>query len=66
MKDNYESFESAFEDLKEIVKQFEKTDDVGIEDLLKNYEKGMIAYSFCIKKLEDTQKKIKLIDSNFE
>jgi len=66
MKDNYESFEIAFEELKQIVQNFENTEDIAIEDLLKNYEKGMSAYSYCMKKLEDTQKKIKIIDSNFE
>lgn len=65
-KDSYESFENAFEELKQIVQKFENIDDVSIDDLLKNYEKGMTAYSFCMKKLEDTQKKIKIIDSNFE
>jgi len=66
MKDNYESFEIAFEELKQIVQNFENTEDIAIEDLLKNYEKGMSLYSYCMKKLEDTQKKIKIIDSNFE
>lgn len=65
-KDNFESFESAFDELKQIVQKFENTEDISIEDLLQNYENGMIAYSFCMKKLEDTQKKIKIIDSNFE
>lgn len=65
-KDSYESFENAFEELKQIVQKFENIDDVSIDDLLKNYENGMTAYSFCMKKLEDTQKKIKIIDSNFE
>lgn len=66
MKDNYESFEIAFEELKQIVQNFEKTEDIAIEDLLKNYELGMSLYSYCMKKLEDTQKRIKIIDTNFE
>lgn len=66
MKNNYDSFEIAFDDLKEIVKNFENTENITLENLLNNYEKGMIAYSYCIKKLEDTQKKIKIIDSSFE
>lgn len=63
---NYESFESAFEELKKIVQRLENTDNVSIDEMLKSYEIGMSAYSFCMKKLEDTQKKIKIIDSNFE
>jgi len=66
MKDKYDSFESALEDLKKIVQNFENNDEISIDDILKNYEQGMKAYSFCSRKLEDTQKKIKIIDDNFE
>ncbi|MGB4439326.1 MAG: exodeoxyribonuclease VII small subunit [Sedimentibacter sp.] len=66
MKDKYESFESALEELKNIVQNFENNDDISIDDLLKNYEQGMKAYSYCAKKLEDTQKKIKIIEENYE
>lgn len=62
----YESFEGALDELKNIVLQFENNKDITLDDLLKNYEKGMKAYSFCMKKLDDTQKKIKIIDENFE
>ncbi len=62
----YQSFEAALEHLKKVVDEFENTDNISIEDLLKNYEEGMAAYSFCMKKLEDTQKKIKIIESSYE
>ena len=62
----YESFESALEQLKTIVLKFENNKDITIDDLLNNYEKGMKAYSFCMKKLDDTQKKIKMIDESIE
>lgn len=62
----YESFESALEELKNIVQNFENNNNITIDELLYNYEKGMDAYSFCIKKLDDTQKKIKIIDENIE
>mgnify|MGYP000863661310 FL=1 len=62
----YEGFEDALEELKNIVLQFENKKDITLDDLLKNYEKGMKAYSFCMKKLDDTQKKIKFIDENIE
>ncbi|NLK65813.1 MAG: exodeoxyribonuclease VII small subunit [Tissierellia bacterium] len=58
----YESFESALEDLKNIVQKFENKNDITIDELLDNYEKGMIAYTFCMRKLDDTQKRIKIID----
>lgn len=63
---NYESFENAFMHLQNIVQKFEDTDNISIDDLLTNYEEAMKAYSFCMKKLEDTQKKIKIIESNYE
>lgn len=66
MKDKYDSFEGALEDLKRIVQNFESGEDISIDDILKNYEQGMKAYSYCSKKLEDTQKKIKIIDESFE
>lgn len=62
----YQSFEIALEQLKKVVQKFENSDNISIDDLLKNYEEGMGAYKFCMKKLEDTQKKIKIIDANFE
>jgi exodeoxyribonuclease VII small subunit len=62
----YESFENALEQLKKIIKTFEENENISIDELLKNYEEGMKAYSFCAKKLEDTQKKIKIIDENFD
>ena len=60
----YESFERALEELKNIVSIFENNKDLTLDDLLDNYEKGMKAYAFCMKKLDDTQKKIKIIDEN--
>lgn len=62
----YESFENALEHLKKIIQEFENNDNISIDELLKNYEEGMKAYSFCAKKLEDTQKKIKIIDESLE
>ena len=62
----YESFESALEELKNIVQKFENKKDITIDELLNNYENGMKAYSFCMKKLDDTQKKIKIIDEKIE
>ncbi|MDD3750420.1 MAG: exodeoxyribonuclease VII small subunit [Tissierellia bacterium] len=48
--------------MKNIVQKFENKNDITIDELLNNYEKGMKAYSFCMKKLDDTQRKIKIID----
>jgi exodeoxyribonuclease VII small subunit len=65
MENNYDNFEVAFDELKNIVKKFENN-EITIEELINNYEQGMKAYSYCMKKLEDTQKKIKFIETNYE
>jgi len=62
----YENFENALMHLKKIIKEFEDNDGLSIDELLNNYEEGMKAYSFCTKKLDSTQKKIKIIDESFE
>lgn len=60
----YENFEIAFEHLKSIIEKFETNDNISLDELVKNYEEGMKAYSYCSKKLDDTQKTIKLIDDS--
>lgn len=62
----YKSFESALEELKSIVEMFEDNKDITLDELLENYEKGMNAYLFCMEKLDDTQKMVKLIDDKIE
>lgn len=62
----YTSFENALERLKKIIQEFESNDIISLDELLKNYEEGMKAYSYCTKKLDDTQKKIKIIEETFE
>ncbi|HBD63972.1 MAG TPA: exodeoxyribonuclease VII small subunit [Clostridiales bacterium] len=62
----YNSFEEALDHLKKIVQEFEGNDSLSLDELLANYEEGMKAYSFCTKKLEDIQKKIKIIDESLE
>jgi exodeoxyribonuclease VII small subunit len=52
------------EELKKIVGIFENKKDLTLDDLLEYYEKGMKAYAFCMKKLDDTQKKIRIIDES--
>lgn len=63
MNEKFESFEEAMEVLKSTVNQFDDGKSLNLEDLILNYEKGMLAYNYCINKLEETQKKIKIIDN---
>lgn len=58
----YKNFEAAFDHLKSIIDKFESNENISLDELVKNYEEGMKAYTYCSNKLDDTQKKIKLID----
>lgn len=58
----YENFEEAFEHLKSIIDRFEANENISLDELINNYEEGMKAYKYCSNKLDDTQKKIKMID----
>ncbi len=59
---NFESFEEAMEVLKVAVDEFDNGKHMNLDDLIENYEKGILAYNYCIKKLEETQNRIKIID----
>ncbi len=59
---NFESFEEAMEVLKVTVDEFDNGKHMNLDDLIENYEKGILAYNYCIKKLEETQNRIKIID----
>lgn len=59
---NFESFEEAMEVLKITVDEFDNGKHMNLDDLIANYEKGILAYNYCIKKLEETQNRIKIID----
>lgn len=60
---NFESFEEAMEVLKTTVGEFDNGKHLNLDDLIQNYEKGILAYNYCVKKLEETQNRIKIIDS---
>lgn len=64
MDKKFESFEEALSVLKSTVGKFEGGQSINLDDLIKNYECGMTAYNYCINKLEETQKKIKIIESD--
>ena len=62
MSKEFESFEEAMEVLKSTVNEFDNGKSMNLDDLIKNYEKGMLAYKYWITKLEETQNKIMVID----
>ena len=53
-------FEEAMRQLGEIVQALE-SDDLRLEDALKNFEKGMELVKFCSKKLEEAERKVTLL-----
>ncbi len=67
MKDNFENFENfekAMEILKNTVDVFNDGKLLNLDEIVNNYELGMNAYNYCAKKLEETHKKIKIIESD--
>lgn len=66
MSSNFESFEEAFNKLKFITENFEGNEDLTLDELVKKYEDGINAYNFCVNKLEEAEKKIKIIDTKFD
>ena len=54
------NFETAMKRLEEIVEQLENG-DLSLEDSIKVYEEGVTLMSFCRSKLQDTEKKIQLL-----
>ncbi len=65
MSNNFENFEDAFNKLKYIIENFERNDNLTLDELVKKYENGIEAYNFCVNKLEEAEKKIKIIDTKF-
>lgn len=54
------TFESAAQELEQIVSQMEKG-DLPLETALAKFEEGMKLYEFCSKKLDEVEKKVTLI-----
>ena len=54
------NFESALEDLEQVVEQLE-SGDLALEDSLAAFEKGVGLAKFCNQKLNDVEKKVELL-----
>ena len=57
---NHKNFESALEDLEQVVEQLE-TGELSLEDALAAFEKGVGLVKFCNQKLNEVEKKIELL-----
>jgi exodeoxyribonuclease VII small subunit len=57
---NHKNFESALEDLEQVVEQLE-TGELSLEDSLAAFEKGVGLVKFCNQKLNEVEKKIELL-----
>ena len=58
-------FESALEDLEQVVEQLE-SGDLALEDSLAAFEKGVGLVKFCNQKLNEVEKKVELLIKNKE
>jgi exodeoxyribonuclease VII small subunit len=56
----HKKFESALEDLEQVVEQLE-SGELSLEDSLAAFEKGVGLVKFCNQKLNDVEKKIELL-----
>lgn len=54
------TFESSIEQLELIVKELE-SGELPLEEAIKRFEKGMECSKFCLKKLDETEKKIMIL-----
>ena len=54
------SFEQAMENLEKIVEELE-TGDLPLEKAMQKFEEGMELTRYCTRKLDETEKKIKLL-----
>jgi exodeoxyribonuclease VII small subunit len=57
-----QDFESALKELEALVFDMENA-DLGLEDSLAAYKRGMELSSFCQKKLEDAEAQIKVLEN---
>ncbi|MFC1670525.1 exodeoxyribonuclease VII small subunit [Spirochaetota bacterium] len=54
------NFESSLEELEEIVSRLE-SGELGLEDSIKEFEKGIKYAKFCHEKLEEAERKIEIL-----
>ena len=64
-KNNTQTFEDAFNELKLTVEKIEKTEN-NLEDMVALIEKGMSLSEYCQNKIDKVYKKIKLIKSKYD
>ena len=57
------SFEDAIERLELIVADLEKS-DIKLDDMLKLYEEGSELIKLCLSKLDDVEKKIRILSAD--
>jgi len=57
---NEKKFETALENLEQVVEQLE-SGDLALEDSLAAFEKGVGLVKFCNQKLNDVEKKVELL-----
>ena len=58
-----QSFEQALNNLEQIVEKFE-SGELSLDDMVKEYEEGAKLAKFCLKKLEEAENKITLLNDD--
>lgn len=56
------NIDEAMLQLQVAVEKLELNKNSSLEDMVKNYEDGMIAYNFCVDEIDRIQEKINFID----
>lgn len=56
------NIDEAMLQLQASVEKLELNKNSSLEDMVKNYEDGMIAYNFCVDEIDRIQEKINFID----
>jgi len=56
------NIDEAMLQLQAAVEKLELNKNSSLEDMVKNYEDGMIAYNFCVDEIDRIQEKINFID----
>lgn len=60
----FKNIDEAMLLLQTSVEKLEIGENTSLEDMLKNYENGMMAYNFCVDEIDRIQEKINFIDKN--
>lgn len=59
---NFNNFEEALKILNETVDTFNNDNNISLDELVENYQRGINAYGFCKNELKNAKQQIRNID----